>query len=88
MVQPPSGVKLALESICLLLDENAGSDWKKIRAAIVREDFITRILTFNTENITPETKQAMQKYEDNPDWEFEKVRIINCQMTELHDLLV
>ena len=73
MVQPPSGVKLALESICLLLDDAAGSDWKKIRATIVKDDFITRILQFNTDGLTPEIVQAMERYEKNPDSDFEKV---------------
>lgn len=73
MVQPPSGVKLALESICLLLDDDAGSDWKKIRATIVKDDFITRILQFNTDGLTREIVQAMERYEKNPDWDFEKV---------------
>ena len=49
---PPSILKTALESICLLLGENA-SDWKSIRAVIMRENFINSIVSnFSTENIT------------------------------------
>lgn len=51
MANPPAIVKLALESICLLLGENA-SDWKSIRAVIMRENFINSIVTFSTEDIT------------------------------------
>jgi len=52
MANPPSVVKLALESICLLLGENA-TDWKSIRAVIMRENFINSIVSnFGTENIT------------------------------------
>lgn len=52
MANPPAVVKLALESICLLLGENA-TDWKAIRAVIMRENFIHSIVTnFDTEAIT------------------------------------
>lgn len=52
MANPPAVVKLALESICLLLGENA-SDWKSIRAVVMRENFINSIVNnFSTENIS------------------------------------
>lgn len=73
MNQPPNAVKLALESICLLLGENVGTDWKAIRAIIIKEDFISRILQFDTDTVTKEIKTAMERYESNPDWEFDKV---------------
>lgn len=51
MANPPAIVKLALESICLLLGENA-TDWKAIRAVIMRENFINSIVSnFSTEDI-------------------------------------
>jgi dynein heavy chain 1 len=51
MANPPLLVKLALESICLLLGENA-SDWKSIRAVIMRDNFINTIVSnFSTEDI-------------------------------------
>jgi dynein heavy chain 1, cytosolic len=52
MGNPPAIVKVALESICLLLGENA-TDWKAIRAVIMRENFINSIVSnFSTEDIT------------------------------------
>ncbi|KAI1728166.1 dynein heavy chain and region d6 of dynein motor domain-containing protein [Ditylenchus destructor] len=72
MNAPPPAVKLAMESICLLLGEDVGTDWKAIRQLIVKEDFITRILQFDTDKVSAETKAAMEKYENNPDWDFEK----------------
>jgi len=51
MGNPPTPVKLALESICLLLGENA-PDWKAIRSVIVRENFINTIVNFSTDDIT------------------------------------
>ncbi|KAK0424238.1 hypothetical protein QR680_008567 [Steinernema hermaphroditum] len=57
MASPPPAVKLALESICLLLGENV-VDWKAIRGVMVKDDFMPRILGFDTDNITPEILQA------------------------------
>ena len=51
MGNPPTPVKLALESICLLLGENA-QDWKAIRSVIVRDNFISTVVNFVTDDIT------------------------------------
>lgn len=51
MANPPPPVKLALESVCELLNESA-PDWKTMRGVIVRETFISSIVNFQTENIT------------------------------------
>ncbi|XP_049810823.1 dynein heavy chain, cytoplasmic isoform X2 [Schistocerca nitens] len=74
MANPPVLVKLALESICLLLGENA-SDWKSIRAVIMRDNFINSIVSnFSTEDITDDVREKMKaKYLSNPDYNFEKV---------------
>jgi dynein heavy chain 1, cytosolic len=49
--QPPPAVKLALESVCTLLGEK-DVDWKAMRGVIMRENFISTIVNFNTEDIT------------------------------------
>ncbi|GJQ76160.1 hypothetical protein Trydic_g1905 [Trypoxylus dichotomus] len=74
MANPPALVKLALESICLLLGENA-SDWKSIRAVIMRDNFINTVVSnFITEDISDEVRERMKsKYLSNPDYNFEKV---------------
>ncbi|KAL3074127.1 hypothetical protein niasHT_033335 [Heterodera trifolii] len=72
MPSPPNAVKIAMEVICLLLGENQ-TEWKSIRAIMVKGDFIPRILQFNTDSITPEIIEKLKQYEGNPDWEFEKV---------------
>lgn len=79
MASPPNAVKLAVESICLLLGEKC-SNWKEIRAVLVKEDFIPRIVQFNTDAITPEIVEKMKPYMNNPDWEFEKVRNKNAKL--------
>jgi dynein heavy chain 1 len=73
MANPPAVVKLALESICLLLGENA-ADWKAIRAVLMKENFISTIVNFQTENISDNVRESMiSKYISNPDYNFEKV---------------
>ncbi len=70
---PPAPVKLALEAICLLLGE-ATSDWKTIRSIIVRENFISTIVNFCTEDISDSVRdQMINKYLNNPDYNFDKV---------------
>lgn len=51
MANPPTGVKIALEAVCLLLHENA-NEWRSIRSVIMRENFIATIVNFNGENLT------------------------------------
>lgn len=77
MQSPPAIVKLALESICILLGEDPNIDWKGIRTAMVKDDFIPRILGFDSENVRPEILAATQKYVKNPDFDFEKVHYLN-----------
>ena len=50
MNNPPAVVKLALESICLLLGEPA-TDWRTIRGVIIKDNFISTIVNFVTEDI-------------------------------------
>ena len=51
MGNPPHAVKLALESICLLLGEQA-ADWRTIRGVIIKDNFISTIVNFSTEDIS------------------------------------
>lgn len=73
MVNPPPLVKLGLESICLILNQET-SDWKLIRQIIVRDDFINRIINFNTDDISRQIKDKMKsKFFSNPDYNFDKI---------------
>ena len=51
MGNPPPAVKLALESICLLLGEQA-ADWRAIRGVIIKDNFISTVVNFSTEDIS------------------------------------
>merc|ERR1719454_902095 len=57
-VNPPPAVKMAMESICLMIGSDA-KDWKSIRALIVQQDFIPSILNFDTDNMAKSTKETM-----------------------------
>lgn len=50
MTNPPAAVKLAMESICLMLGEET-NDWKKIRQVIIRDNFISSIVNFSSEEM-------------------------------------
>ena len=66
-------VKLALESVCLLLGEVA-ADWRAIRAVLMKDSFIPAIVNFSTDMITDEVRKIIKnKYMVNPDFTFEKV---------------
>ncbi|KAI7544395.1 Dynein heavy chain, partial [Hortaea werneckii] len=54
MQNPPSGVKLALESVCTLLGHKA-TDWKSIVSIVRRDDFIASIVNYDNERqMTPQ----------------------------------
>lgn len=43
------------------------------RTLMVSDNFVLRILNFDSESVRPETVRALEKYLNNPDLEFEKV---------------
>lgn len=51
MANPPPVVKLALESVCLMVNEPV-TDWKSIRQVLVKDSFIPSIVNFDTPSIT------------------------------------
>lgn len=51
MANPPAAVKLALESVCLMLNCET-TDWKQIRSIMVKDSFISTIVNFDTMSIT------------------------------------
>nr|ACI03612.1 dynein microtubule-binding domain (26:19) fused to seryl-tRNA synthase-dimer [synthetic construct]3ERR_A Chain A, fusion protein of microtubule binding domain from mouse cytoplasmic dynein and seryl-tRNA synthetase from Thermus thermophilus [synthetic construct]3ERR_B Chain B, fusion protein of microtubule binding domain from mouse cytoplasmic dynein and seryl-tRNA synthetase from Thermus thermophilus [synthetic construct] len=73
MANPPAAVKLALESIALLLGEST-TDWKQIRSIIMRENFIPTIVNFSAEEISDAIREKMKKnYMSNPSYNYEIV---------------
>ena len=73
MSNPPPIIKMALESVCLLLGENA-TDWKAIRGVIIRDNFISTIVNFDADDISDHVREQMKaRYLSNPDYTYEKV---------------
>ncbi|KAF2764978.1 hypothetical protein EJ03DRAFT_331373 [Teratosphaeria nubilosa] len=74
MQNPPSGVKLALESVCTLLGHKA-TDWKSIVGIVRRDDFIASIVNYDNERqMTPQNRVRMRRdYLSNDDFTFERV---------------
>jgi len=72
MGNPPPAIRLALESVCLLLGHKV-SDWKEIRGIVMKDTFIASIVNFQTDDITDQTRANMRKYMENPDYTFEKI---------------
>ena len=48
--KPPQAIKMALESICLLLN-TPSTEWKEIRTIVSKTSFIPSIVNFQTEDI-------------------------------------
>jgi dynein heavy chain 1, cytosolic len=74
MANPPSGVKLALESVCALLGHKVDS-WKSIQGVVRKDDFIANIVNYNNErDMTPSLRQKMRhEFLSNDDFTFERV---------------
>ncbi|XP_037097970.1 cytoplasmic dynein 1 heavy chain 1 isoform X1 [Syngnathus acus] len=73
MANPPAAVKLALESICLLLGEST-TDWKQIRSIIMKENFIPTIVNFSADEISDSIREKMKKnYMSNPSYNYDQV---------------
>ena len=70
---PHQVIKMALESICMLIGEPY-SDWKSIRQIIMKENFIPTIANFSTEDITDESRAKMKRdYMSQKEYNFETV---------------
>lgn len=51
MKNPPPVIKMAVESICLLLGDHS-TDWRQILTTVMKDTFVPSILNFNTDEIT------------------------------------
>lgn len=74
MGNPPSAVKNAMESICIVLGHKISS-WKDVQAVIRRDDFITSIVNFDTDkSLTKSLRDKVNKeYLNKPDYTFEVI---------------
>ena len=70
---PPKTVKVALESIVILMGESS-TDWKSIRQIIAKDNFVPNVVKFSTEDITDEARHRLNKdYLSDPNFNYETV---------------
>ncbi|RKO89574.1 dynein heavy chain and region D6 of dynein motor-domain-containing protein, partial [Blyttiomyces helicus] len=73
MGNPPEAVKMAMESVCILLGNKVES-WKTVQAIIRRDDFIANIVNYDTDKMTKRIRDDVQNsYLTNPNFNFEAV---------------
>ena len=74
MANPPEGVKIAMESVCTLLGHKIDS-WRTLQGIIRRDDFIQRIVNFDTQNrMTKPLRDLMKRdFLSRPSYNFETV---------------
>jgi dynein heavy chain 1, cytosolic len=75
MANPPEAVKLAMESVCTVLGHKIDS-WRTIQGIMNRNDFIQRIVNFDTTTqMTKHLRETMKKeFLSRPSFNFETVQ--------------
>ena len=73
MGNPPSAVKLTMESVCILLGHKV-QDWKSVQAILRRDDFISNIVNYDTSKLTSSIiREITEQYLSDPNYTFELV---------------
>ncbi|KAJ1675219.1 dynein heavy chain, partial [Spiromyces aspiralis] len=74
MANPPAAVKMAMESVCVLLGHRQ-TDWKTLQSIIRRDDFIPSIVNFDTDRqMTRALREKLKReYLGRPEYNFETV---------------
>lgn len=73
MANPPEAVKLAMESVCIVLGHKIDS-WKTVQGILRRDDFIPSITAFDTAKMTKQLRDKMtREYLSRPGYSFEVV---------------
>jgi dynein heavy chain 1, cytosolic len=74
MANPPEAVKLAMESVCVVLGHRLDG-WKTVQSVIRRDDFIASIVNFDTERqMGPALRNKLQReYLARPGYDYESV---------------
>ncbi|PFH54718.1 hypothetical protein AMATHDRAFT_72478 [Amanita thiersii Skay4041] len=75
MANPPEAVKLAMESVCTILGHKFDG-WRAVQGIIRRDDFIQRIVNFDTAaQMTKQLRETMKKdFLSRPSYNFETVQ--------------
>jgi dynein heavy chain 1 len=75
MVNPPVVIKLAMESVCCLLNHSLDGGWRAVQQIIRRDDFISNIVNYDTERMmTAGMRERMRAdYLSHAEFNFESV---------------
>lgn len=74
MSNPPAAIKMAMESVCVLLGYQANS-WRDVQLIIRKDDFIASIVNYDNESrLTAEMREYMEEvYLSRPDYNYETI---------------
>lgn len=73
LVRPPNPVRITLEAVMILLGEKA-MEWNDIRKAIQKSDFISTVVNFEPESVTPKmVKTITDNYLKLEEFDYENV---------------
>ncbi len=64
LARPPNPVRLTLEAVMILLNEGKaaqGGEWNDVRRVIRRDDFISTVVNFDPESITPQQIRTIEE---------------------------
>ena len=71
---PPKKVMMTMEAVCLLMTKKR-KDWKGCRQEMQKKDFISNILNFDTDSISPKLKEKLlHDYINDPKWEIKGIK--------------
>lgn len=71
---PPEPVKMTLEAVCLVLRLRTDGSWKQVLHAVRGDEFIPRIVHFDSSMMTPELISFIeQEYMSRPAFNYERV---------------
>jgi dynein heavy chain 1, cytosolic len=75
MASPPALVKMTLEAVlCLITNSAKPLDWAEIKTGMRKDDFISSIINFKTENLNPNVSRKIESnFLRSKDWNLDNI---------------
>lgn len=75
MANPPTLVKMTLEGVASLIGGTVKTwEWSEVRGLMRKDDFISTIVDYRTENLSPAlARKIVKTYLESPEWNIEKI---------------
>ena len=75
MLNPPGGVKMTMEAVCMMIYDVKKPTWDDIRKLIRKDDFVNGILNFDTESFKQDKAKmkALNAFLSDPDFTYEHI---------------